>query len=72
MTGAVETNTRSHTFIVRVWLESRELPGASHTWRGVIEHVATGERRYFLDLAEIQAFIQSFLSPSTLSTEDRE
>ena len=54
-----EENT--HAFVVRVWLEPRELEGAAPEWRGVIEHVPSGERRYLRDLDEIQVFIVHFL-----------
>jgi len=43
-------------FLVRTWYEpSGERPGA---WRGAITHVASGERRYFAELAELNDFIR--------------
>ena len=57
-----EENT--HAFVVRVWLEPRELEGAQPEWRGVIEHVPSGERLYIKDLEEVVSFIGSYL-PST-------
>ena len=54
-----EENT--HSFIVRIWLEPRELKGASPEWRGEIEHVANGKRRGLKDLDEIIPFIAHFL-----------
>jgi hypothetical protein len=44
-----------HTFIVRTWREEREEGCAQ--WRGSVEHVATKERRYFRDFADLSAFI---------------
>ena len=35
----------THVFIVRLWKEPREVDGAQPQWRGMIEHVPTGERR---------------------------
>lgn len=54
-----EDNT--HAFIVRVWLEPREIDGATPEWRGVIEHVPSGERRYLKDLSEAEMFIAACL-----------
>lgn len=55
----LEDNT--YVFIVRIWLERREIEGAAFEWRGVIEHVLTGERRYVRDLNDIPANIAPFL-----------
>jgi hypothetical protein len=52
---------RTHVFIVRIWLEPRELAGAVVEWRGVIEHVPTQERRYLNDLAALSSFITPYL-----------
>ena len=54
-----EDNT--HAFVVRVWLEPREIEDAPPEWRGVIEHVPTGERRYLKNLDDIRRFIVSYL-----------
>lgn len=48
-------------FIVRVWLEHREIEGAAVTWRGSIEHVASGRVKYLTDLDEVKRFINPFL-----------
>jgi hypothetical protein len=53
-----EENT--HAFVVRVWLEPREIDGAPPEWRGVIEHVPSGERRYLRNLDDIAVFISSY------------
>ena len=47
----------SHTFIARFWLEKREIKDAKPIWRGVVEHVASGQRRYLQDLDEVKAFL---------------
>jgi hypothetical protein len=53
---------RSAAFIVRVWCESGgEVPGAVRAWRGSIEHVATGERSFFMDLEAVIAFMRPHL-----------
>ena len=53
---------RSAAFIVRVWCESGgEVPGAVRAWRGSIEHVATGERSFFMELDAVTAFMRPHL-----------
>jgi hypothetical protein len=51
----------TQVFIVRIWLEARGIEDAPVRRRGVIEHVPTGERRYFTDLSDINVFIGPFL-----------
>jgi hypothetical protein len=54
-----------HLFIVRIWSDAtKPIPSIR---RGSIEHVSSGERRYFLDLVEMQAFVSGHLTemPST-------
>lgn len=52
---------RSAAFIVRVWCESGEVPGAVRAWRGSIEHVASGERSFFTELDAVIAFMRPHL-----------
>jgi len=49
-------------FIVRIWQEPREIERAAPEWRGVVEHVPSGERRYFTDLSEITILIIPYLN----------
>lgn len=56
-------------FIVRVWLEHREIEGAPVTWRGSIEHVATGRIKYLTDLDGIKRFIYPFLETMGVATD---
>ncbi len=51
----------AHSFIVRIWLEPRELEGAAPKWRGVIKDVATDDQRHFTDLIDIELFISKYL-----------
>ncbi len=51
----------TQVFIVRVWREAREIPGAQPEWRGVVEHVPSGERRFFKELEEIIRFMSSYV-----------
>lgn len=50
-----------HVFVVRIWLEPREIAGAVVEWSGVIEHLPTQERRYLNDLAAVTGFITPYL-----------
>ena len=60
--GSFEENT--HSFIVRIWLEPREIEGAVPLWRGVIEHVRSGERRHLQDPKDVMDFIAHYVSVS--------
>ena len=60
---------RSHAFIVRFWLEPRELENAKPIWRGVVEHVDTSERLYLKNIEEVKHFILSYL-PETAAFQD--
>ncbi len=51
-----------HTFVVRIWCESREIKGAAPEWRGRIERIGSGEHRYFRRLEELGSFIQGFMA----------
>ena len=53
---------RSAAFIVRVWCESGETPGAVRAWRGSIEHVASGQRSFFTELDVVISFMQPHLT----------
>jgi hypothetical protein len=53
---------RSHSFIVKVWIEETGPPGGRAVWRGRITHVPSGARRYLRNLRTIPAFIAPYLS----------
>jgi hypothetical protein len=44
-------------FIIRIWPEPQEIESVSPKWRGVVENVFTGEKRYLKNLDELTAFI---------------
>jgi len=52
---------KTQVFIVRIWCEPREIEGAHGEWRGYLEHVHSGERRYVKSLQEITAVIDAIL-----------
>ncbi len=50
---------RSQLFMVRVWLEDL---GADRTeWRGQVQHVASGQVRYFRDWPGLSVCVQEML-----------
>ena len=50
-----------HSFIVKLWLDD-----SSHTnkpgWHGYITHVPSGERRYVLEIRDIQNFVKAYVT----------
>jgi hypothetical protein len=63
-------NHHSHAFIVRFWLEPREFENAKPIWRGVVEHVDTGEKLYLKNLEEVKKFMVSYL-PDAVVFQDK-
>ena len=61
-------NPETQIFIVRVWLEPREVEGVRPIWRGVIEHVPSGKRRYLQDLTHIISFIIPYFREAGFET----
>lgn len=59
--GAPEDRTQ--VFIVRFWPEPRELETATPEWRGVVEHVKSGERRFVQRPDEVALFIAAYVTP---------
>jgi hypothetical protein len=51
----------SFTFVLRIWCEPREVDRVPNLWRGVIEHIPDGERRYVRSLEELDDFLIPFL-----------
>ena len=55
---------RSHLFTLRLWPEDL---GDGHTdWRGKVQHVSSGEARYFRDWPTLEAFVKELLRRSEL------
>lgn len=48
-------------FIVRIWIEPREITDVAPIWRGTIEHVPDGNRNYLRTLDDIAPYIASYL-----------
>jgi len=56
-----------HSFVIRLWRENHEEDEAMVEWRGWIDHVQSGERRYFRDLSQISLFIERCLNDTANS-----
>lgn len=63
---------RTLVFIIRIWLERRELDQALPIWRGMVEHLETGQRRYIKDLGELQAVIAPYLAALGIPVDPEE
>ena len=50
---------RSQLFTLRLWPE--ELGAGQIDWRGKVQHVNSGEARYFRDWPTLQAFVEALL-----------
>ena len=50
---------RSHTFVVRIWEERRDLADAAPTWRGRVDDVRTGSRTYFSRLEDLVGYLSN-------------
>jgi putative component of toxin-antitoxin plasmid stabilization module len=51
----------THAFIVRIWVEHGLRKDAEPIWRGVIEHVGSGERAYFDKLEQIALHVIPYI-----------
>jgi hypothetical protein len=62
----------THAFIVRFWLEPREIEDNMPIWRGMIKHVPSGRRIYIKNFREIIPFIESHLESAGVNLLERE
>lgn len=47
----------SRSFVVRIWIEPREVPNATLELRGMIQDVLSGEKKYFRKFEELIDFM---------------
>ena len=60
MSSGTGASSGSHLFTVRVWLDE---PAEGHIgWRGKVQHVLSGETRYFRDWPALLAFLSKTLA----------
>ncbi len=58
---------RSHLFTVRLWPE--DLGNGQTEWRGQVQHVLSGEVRYFREWPALIALLQGLLANSETSLD---
>ena len=49
----------SHLFMLRMWPE--EMGSGQTDWRGKVQHVNSGEARYFRDWPTLEAFVEGLI-----------
>jgi len=63
----------SHSFVVRIWVEPREIADERTVWRGMVQHVLSGEQTYFQTFEEMVLFMNQkldFTLPDLRDTEE--
>jgi hypothetical protein len=63
-----ERRHASHLFTIRVWLE--EQPSGEKEWHGKVQHVATGNARYFREWTTLVAYLEKMLAEDDQSVEN--
>jgi hypothetical protein len=56
-----EILSKTHSFIIKLWLEEFDRKQERAVWRGHITHVAEGKRRYVQHIDDIISFIVPYL-----------
>ncbi len=51
------TRHNTQSFLVRIWIEPREIEGEPLVWRGSVQQVSSGEQVYFKSFVELNTFI---------------
>lgn len=62
----------SHSFLVRIWVEPREIADERTVWRGMVQHVFSGEQTYFLTFEEMLLFMTQRLDLTPPDLRDTE
>lgn len=60
----------SHSFVVKVWIEETAAEAGMTMWRGHITHVGTRTRRYIQELDEVSMFIAPYLQALGVETKN--
>lgn len=58
MTDSQVGAKRGISFVIRLWLEPREIAG-DPTWRWHVQHVQSGEEAHFARLADVLSYIEA-------------
>ena len=60
ITGETGSSTKeSHLFMLRLWRE--DLGSGQTDWRGRVQHINSGETRYFRDWPTLKVFMERLL-----------
>lgn len=59
--GQLVSQNRSHSFIVKIWLEEVVTRTRAGKWRGRITHVPDGQNQYLKNLNDVVSFISPYL-----------
>jgi hypothetical protein len=59
---ADQPETKTHSFVIRVWLEEVATNPRRLLWRGHITHIPDGQRRYVQTLEEVTSFVRPYLA----------
>jgi hypothetical protein len=62
---------RTASFILRIWREPGELGEAGSEWRGSIEHVGSGRRKFFRELDVILKFLRPHIEAIGIDADQR-
>lgn len=60
----------TQAFVVRIWIEPRQVENAAPIWRGVIERVDSGDRVYFDRLEKISTYFAAYLTEIGIKIDD--
>lgn len=61
---------RTLVFVIRIWQEPREIDDAAPGWRGSIEAIQDGKRRYFTRLEDIPPFLAPYVQGDPTSPHE--
>jgi hypothetical protein len=61
----------NYSFIIRIMLEPSPKTGDPREWKGMIQYVASGERRYFRNINDIPVLIRRILHLAPEEIPDR-
>jgi hypothetical protein len=66
-----ENTVAENTFVIRIWCEHSDRASVKPQFRGVIEHVISGQRQYLANSHSIIQFIQAQLHENSRNTETK-
>jgi hypothetical protein len=59
----------AHLFMLRLWLE--DLGNGQTDWRGKVQHMNSGEARYFRDWQTLETFMKGLLKSIQLEMKEK-